>query len=426
MIISQSRSDEKNQGKLETASITEDVIVLRNVSPKTGDFGYAACEQRKEQELNGFRYVKECLISVLALILVIAVTAHWCRRQKRSLDCLADEMSHQFVFQLLLVSLFLFGHYCSSADDCDWSTWTDLDSDNMQHRVKDFGNGSIQIISRHCKHRFYDIPNVTEHERQNKLPIVIYRCPKTAATPGLYHSYEPKIDLASDVPIETRETPEIPTVISNREISTWDKNPKLNQTKLIEMLKNIIIGALSLALIGVSTMLCIQCKKRTSVIKRDSCALSEMEFRSRQRSERTRSTTSSGYAIPKIRSIISSGDSTYNRLNECNYMNTSFMTESQSPSFIDDEQLDENSAVMQSAKMQVIFEKMANGHQENTGSMDSTSTSHSYINVVEGGGRSLLSDSLTSSGYTKPNQDIRKQLNDVLKKIPKSRGKVSR
>lgn len=102
------------------------------------------------------------------------------------------------------------------------------------------------------------------------------------------------------------------------------------------------------------------------------------------------------------------------------------MTESQSPSFIDDEQLDENSAVMQSAKMQVIFEKMANGHQKNTGSMDSTSTSHSYINVVEGGGRSLLSDSLTSSGYTKPNQDIRKHLNDVLKKIPKSRGKVSR
>ncbi|XP_065941813.1 uncharacterized protein [Magallana gigas] len=253
MIISQSRSDEKNQGKLETASITEDVIVLRNVSPKTGDFGYAACEQRKEQELNGFRYVKECLISVLALILVIAVTAHWCRRQKRSLDCLADEMSHQFVFQLLLVSLFLFGHYCSSADDCDWSTWTDLDSDNMQHRVKDFGNGSIQIISRHCKHRFYDIPNVTEHERQNKLPIVIYRCPKTAATPGLYHSYEPKIDLASDVPIETRETPEIPTVISNREISTWDKNPKLNQTKLIglQYVREYLISVLAVILVTV-------------------------------------------------------------------------------------------------------------------------------------------------------------------------------
>lgn len=79
----------------------------------------------------------------------------------------------------------------------------------------------------------FSISLVTEHEIQNKLPIVIYRCPKTAATPGLYHSYEPKIDLASDVPIETRETPEIPTVISNREISTWDKNPKLNQTKLI-------------------------------------------------------------------------------------------------------------------------------------------------------------------------------------------------
>lgn len=38
MIISQSRSDEKNQSKLETASITEDVIVLRNVSPKSKIF----------------------------------------------------------------------------------------------------------------------------------------------------------------------------------------------------------------------------------------------------------------------------------------------------------------------------------------------------------------------------------------------------
>nr|XP_034332700.1 uncharacterized protein LOC105341823 isoform X5 [Crassostrea gigas] len=252
MIISQSRSDEKNQGKLETASITEDVMVLRNVSPKS-DFGYAACEQRKEQELNGFRYVKECLISVLALILVIAVTAHWCRRQKRSLDCLADEMSHQFVFQLVLVCLFLFGHYCSSADDCDRSTWTDLDSDNMQHRVKDCGNGSVQIETRHCKHRLYDIPNVTEHEIRNKLPIVIYRCPKTAATPGLYHSYEPKMDLASEVPIETRETPEIPIVISDTEISTWDKNPKLNQTKLIglQYVREYLISVLAVNLVTV-------------------------------------------------------------------------------------------------------------------------------------------------------------------------------
>lgn len=38
MIISQSRSDEKNRSKLETASFTEDVIVLRNVSPKSKIF----------------------------------------------------------------------------------------------------------------------------------------------------------------------------------------------------------------------------------------------------------------------------------------------------------------------------------------------------------------------------------------------------
>ncbi|XP_052676440.1 uncharacterized protein LOC128157829 [Crassostrea angulata] len=302
-------------------------------------------------------------------------------------------MSHQFVFQLLPLCLFLFGHYCLPADDCEWSTWTDLDMDNMLHRIKDCGNGSFQIESLHCKKRFYDIPDVAEHERQKNLPIVIYRCPKTATTPGIYHSYEPKIDLASEVPIETRDTAEIPIVISGTEISTCDKNPKLNQTKLTEMLKNIIIGALSFALIGVSTMLCIQCKKRTSVIKRASCsydALSEMEFRSRQRKERVRSTTSSGYAIPKIRSIISSDDSRDNRLTKCNYMNTSFMTERQYPSFIDDEQLDENSAVVQNANMQVIFEKMANGHQGNTGFMDSTPTSHSYIDVVKEGGRGML------------------------------------
>lgn len=338
-------------------------------------------------------------------------------------------MSHQFVFQLLLLCLFLFGHYCLPADDCDWSPWTDLDSDNMQHRAKDCSNGSLQIESRHCKHKFYDIPNVTEHEREKKLPIVIYRCPKTATTHGIYLSYEPEIDLKSEDQIETRNTSEIPIVISETENSTWDREPQLNQTKLIELLKNIIIGALLIALIGVSTMLCIQSKKRTSVIKRDSCsydALSEIEFRSRQRSERIRSTTSSGYAIPKIRSIILSGDPTYNRLTECNYMNTSFMTERQTRSFIDDKQLDDNSGVMQNAKMQVIFEKIANGHQENTGFMDSTSTSHSYIDVVEEGGTGLLSDSLTSSGYSKPNQDIRKQLNEVLKKIPKSRGTISR
>lgn len=91
---------------------------------------------------------------------------------------------------------------------------------------------NIYFRNRHIE---FSISLVTEHEIQNKLPIVIYRCPKTAATPGLYHSYERKIDLASEVPIETRETPAIPIVISDSdtEISIWDRNPKLNQTKLI-------------------------------------------------------------------------------------------------------------------------------------------------------------------------------------------------
>lgn len=37
-IILESMVDEKNQSKLETASVTEDVIVLRNVSPKSTIF----------------------------------------------------------------------------------------------------------------------------------------------------------------------------------------------------------------------------------------------------------------------------------------------------------------------------------------------------------------------------------------------------
>lgn len=89
---------------------------------------------------------------------------------------------------------------------------------------------NIYFRNRHIE---FSISLVTEHEIQNKLPIVIYRCPKTVATPGPYLSYEPTIDLASEVPTETRETPEIPIVISDIEISTRDRNPKLNQTKLI-------------------------------------------------------------------------------------------------------------------------------------------------------------------------------------------------
>lgn len=116
-IILESMVDEKNQSKLETASVTEDVIVLRNVSPKS-DFGYAACEQRKEQELNGFRYVKECLISVLALILVIAVTALWCERQKR-LKC---ERERLYIFSLPQNTELT----SSEEDDTRYNTMTDF------------------------------------------------------------------------------------------------------------------------------------------------------------------------------------------------------------------------------------------------------------------------------------------------------------
>lgn len=115
--ISESKSDEKNQSKLETANVIGDVIVLGNVSPKS-DFGYAACEQRKEQELNGFQYVKECLISVLSLILVIAVTAFWFERQKR-LKC---ERERLYIFSLPQNTELT----SSDEDDARYNTMTDF------------------------------------------------------------------------------------------------------------------------------------------------------------------------------------------------------------------------------------------------------------------------------------------------------------
>lgn len=79
----------------------------------------------------------------------------------------------------------------------------------------------------------FSISLVIEHEREKKLPIVIYRCPKTATTHGIYLSYEPEIDLKSEDQIETRKTSEIPIVISETENSTWDRKPQLNETNLI-------------------------------------------------------------------------------------------------------------------------------------------------------------------------------------------------
>lgn len=105
------------------------------------------------------------------------------------------------------------------------------------------------------------------------------------------------------------------------------------------------------------------------------------------------------------------------------------MTDSQSRPLNDEKDVDGSCEMTQNLNPQtwkVIFDNLANGRQEKTRFMDSTSTSHSYIEMVEERKAALLSDSMKSSGSSKPNQDVMKQLNEILKKNPTIGGKVSR
>eukprot|EP00105_Crassostrea_gigas_P040479 XP_019924627.1 PREDICTED: uncharacterized protein LOC109619286 [Crassostrea gigas] len=112
-----------------------------------------------------------------------------------------------------------------------------------------------------------------------------------------------------------------------------------------------------------------------------------------------------------------------NVANECDYENAESFRKSQS--YIDVDELEQKAMYLNYDQMQTPpsenFKNILNSHQKKIGSKKS-STLHSYIDVIgelaEAG--AFHSDSMTSSGYSKPSQDVLMQLKEVLK-IPKKK-----
>lgn len=112
-----------------------------------------------------------------------------------------------------------------------------------------------------------------------------------------------------------------------------------------------------------------------------------------------------------------------NVANECDYENAESFRKSQS--YIDVDELEQKAMYLNYDQMQTPpsenFRNILNSHQKKIGSKKS-STLHSYIDVIgelaEAG--AFHSDSMTSSGYSKPSQDVLMQLKEVLK-IPKKK-----
>lgn len=111
---------------------------------------------------------------------------------------------------------------------------------------------------------------------------------------------------------------------------------------------------------------------------------------------------------------------------ECDYMNTESFRKSQS--YIDVDELEQKAMYLNYDQMHKPpsenFKNILNSRQKKIGSKKS-STLHSYIDVIgelkEAG--AFHCDSMTSSGYSKPSEDVLMQLSKVLK-IPKSKKKV--
>lgn len=61
-------------------------------------------------------------------------------------------MSQIFILKLEILCIYTLGHfvqYCTPADDCQWSMWTEPDSDHFQHRTREC-DGKSMIESRDC------------------------------------------------------------------------------------------------------------------------------------------------------------------------------------------------------------------------------------------------------------------------------------
>lgn len=73
-------------------------------------------------------------------------------KQLETCKVVGCKMSHLFIFNLRILCIYLLGYlveYCSPAEDCEWSAWTERDSDEFQHRAMEC-DGKVEIESRNC------------------------------------------------------------------------------------------------------------------------------------------------------------------------------------------------------------------------------------------------------------------------------------
>lgn len=242
---------------------------------------------------------------------------------------------------------------------------------------------------------------VRDYKKENTDPIVVInRCPQTPSTTESLVSIDSKYDTAPENLTERKET-------------------KHCQTPPFAELKDFIIGALSIALVGVLTILiCVQCKRRTPEKKRKSydaisSLLSDIDLPLQENMDALRRAFSDS-----TRSTVSEDPIYDNVLNECDYMNTESFRKSQA--YIDVDELEQKAMYLNYEQMQKSpsenFKNILNSRQRKTESKKS-STLHSYIDVIgeleEAG--AFHSDSITSSGYSKPSQDVLMELSKVLK-----------
>lgn len=251
---------------------------------------------------------------------------------------------------------------------------------------------------------------VRDYKKGNTDPIVVIhvdRCLQTPSTTGSLVSIDSKYETASENLTEPRET-------------KYCQTPPFGYHAL---LKDFIIGVLSIALVGVSTILCVQCKRRTMEKKSDSydaisSLLSDIDLPLQENMDvlLRAISVSTRSAVPE--------DPIYDNVaNECDYENAESFRKSQS--YIDVDELEQKAMYLNYDQMQTPpsenFKNILNSHQKKIGSKKS-STLHSYIDVIgelaEAG--AFHSDSMTSSGYSKPSQDVLMQLKEVLK-IPKKK-----
>lgn len=251
---------------------------------------------------------------------------------------------------------------------------------------------------------------VRDIRKENRDPIVVInRCLQTPSTNESLVSIDTKYDTAPENLTERKET-------------------KLCKTPPFAELKDFIIGALSIALVGVLTILiCVQCKRRTPEKKRKSydaisSLLSDIDLPLQENMDALRRAFSDS-----TRSTVSEDPIYDNVLNECDYMNAESFRKSQA--YIDVEELEQKAMYLNYEQMQKSpsenFKSILNSRQKKTESKKS-STLHSYIDVIGEleEARAFHSDSMTSSGYSKPSQDVLMQLSKVLK-ISNSKTKVT-